>query len=303
MSTHFRLFPLGNSSDVTWEERWRGDWIDLKESDVWDPAHFVVPTYLRDAISGVVIPKGLIMDRVERLAQHIVASDPGPLTLVCVLKGGFSFFSLLADAIKRHSSREGHEIPIRMEFIKCESYHGTESGDLKILTLTDLDDLRGENLLLVEDIVDTGKTLVKLIKKLETECQPKTIKVATMVLKKTERSNGFIPDYVGFAVPDLFIIGFGLDYNEHGREVGNPSVVCSNPKLISSLIKHSWNTSVSFPRSALQNTPSRQRRDGWVLERDGTITAAGRCFARRVIWRGPTTACEGIPREEAISKC
>jgi hypoxanthine phosphoribosyltransferase len=162
---------------------------------------------------------GFIIDRVQRLAQQIVASDPGPLIVICVLKGGYLFFSELANAIKQHSSREGHEVPIRMEFIKCESYHGTESGDLKITTLTDLQDFRGRNLLLVEDIVDTGKTLVKLIEKLNVECQPKSVKVATMVLKKTERSNGFVPEYVGFAVPDLFIIGFGLDYNEHGREV------------------------------------------------------------------------------------
>lgn len=174
---------------------------------------------MRDAISSVVIPHGFILDRVERLAQQIVASDPGALTLVCILKGGFSFFSELANAIKRHSSREGAEIPIRLEFIKCESYVGDKSGELKITSLTDLEDFRGQNLLLVEDIVDTGKTLVKLIDKLQKECAPASIKVATMVLKKTERSNGFIPDWVGFAVPDLFIIGFGLDYNEHGREV------------------------------------------------------------------------------------
>ncbi|KAI9028610.1 phosphoribosyltransferase-like protein [Hyaloraphidium curvatum] len=202
-----------------------GDWIDLDESDQWDPSHFVIPAYLREGIASVMVPRGLILDRVERLAQQIVASEPGPLVMVCVLKGAFTFFAELAKQIKRYSSREGYEVPIRLEFIRAESYHGDKSGELQITSLTDLETFRGENLLLVEDIVDTGKTLVKLKAKLEKDCGAKSVRVATLVLKKTSRSNGFKPDYAGFAVPDLFLVGYGLDYNELGRELEHVCVV------------------------------------------------------------------------------
>lgn len=81
-----------------------------------------------------------------------------------------------------------------------------------------------QNLLIVEDIIDTGATMVQLLKKLETFA-PKSVKVTSLLVKKTPKSNGYIPDYVGFSIPDEFVVGYALDYNEYFRDLDHICVI------------------------------------------------------------------------------
>jgi hypoxanthine phosphoribosyltransferase len=76
----------------------------------------------------------------------------------------------------------------------------------------------------VEDIIDTGKTMVALLNRLR-NYNPKSVKVTSLLIKKTERSNGYIPHYVGFAIPDAFVVGYALDYNEHFRDLDHICVI------------------------------------------------------------------------------
>ena len=95
----------------------------------------------------------------------------------------------------------------------------TEStGEVKILGMDNLEkSLKGRNVLIVEDMIDTGRTMQKLLKTMQ-KYEPKTLKVATLLRKRTLISNGYAPDYVGFEVPFKFITGYSIDYNEYFRD-------------------------------------------------------------------------------------
>merc|ERR1711963_629978 len=84
-------------------------------------------------------------------------------------------------------------------------------GEINILGLDNLDCLTGKNVLIVEVIIDTGKTMTKY--------KPKSVKVACLLRKRTPLSSGYIPDYVGFEIPNKFVVGYALDYNEYFRDL------------------------------------------------------------------------------------
>jgi hypoxanthine phosphoribosyltransferase len=89
----------------------------------------------------------------------------------------------------------------------------------------DVTALQGQHVLIVEDIIDTGLTMTKLIAKLERDIHPASVRVAALLEKRTHLSNGFKGDYVAFSVPDKFIVGYGLDYNEVFRDLGHIAVI------------------------------------------------------------------------------
>jgi hypoxanthine phosphoribosyltransferase len=78
--------------------------------------------------------------------------------------------------------------------------------------------------LIVEDIIDTGATMVRLLERLA-KVEPKSVRVTSLLIKKTTRSNGYIPNYVGFAIPDAFVVGYALDYNEYFRDLDHICVI------------------------------------------------------------------------------
>ncbi|KAG0329145.1 hypothetical protein BGZ99_003296 [Dissophora globulifera] len=206
-------------------------WIDLDtESFQYSLDHFVIPDHYEDALSSVLIPHGVIMDRVEKLAKVIVQESTGPLVVCCVLKGGHQFFADLVNYIKKNVTRGGKTVPLSLEFIKVKSYSGETSGEVKLsLTEEECKDFAGKNILIVEDIIDTGKTMVQLLTKLK-QYSPESVKVASLLIKKTPLSNGYIPDYVGFSIPNAFVVGYALDYNEYFRDLDHICVINDHGK-------------------------------------------------------------------------
>jgi len=144
------------------------------------------------------------------------------LHMVCVLKGGHQFFSDLCNCLKQLTLTGVSEPPLTFDFIRVKSYAGTEStGDVRIDSVgLELSELRGRHVLLCEDIIDTGTTMSKLVPKLE-ETGALSVRVATLLTKRTPRSNGFRADYVGFNIPDKFVVGYCLDYNEVFRDMAH----------------------------------------------------------------------------------
>ncbi|CAG2121114.1 unnamed protein product, partial [Medioppia subpectinata] len=117
---------------------------------------------------------------------------------------------------------------IRVEFIRLKSYEDDKStSNLKVIGIESLESLRGKNVLIVEDIIDTGNTMVKL-RELLKEYDLKSIRVTSLFVKRTPLSNGYTPDYVGFNIPNKFIVGCNMDYNEYFRELNH---VCVMSKL------------------------------------------------------------------------
>jgi len=95
--------------------------------------------------------------------------------------------------------------------------------------LTDFASLKGKHILLVEDIVDTGKTMVRIISELQKHGAA-SIKVACLLVKNTKKSNGYTPDYAGFIIPDIFVVGYCLDYNEHFRDLSHICIINNKGK-------------------------------------------------------------------------
>ncbi len=157
----------------------------------------------------VLYSRDEIKKRVEELALQISRDYEGKdLLLVGVLKGAFIFMADLIRCMK---------IPSIVDFIRVASYGaGTESsGQIKITKDIEVP-LAGRDVLIVEDIVDSGITLDYLVKKLA-ECKPGSLKVCALIDKRGRRKVPFEADYVGFTMDDGFIVGYGLDFNEMSR--------------------------------------------------------------------------------------
>lgn len=108
-------------------------------------------------------------------------------------------------------------MPVTMDFVRVESYEGTDPGHLKnIMGLSE--SLRGKNVIIVEDIVDSGQTLSYLKALLMTE-DPKSLKICTLLDKPSRRTVELEPDYAGTEIPDVFVVGFGLDYEQRYRNL------------------------------------------------------------------------------------
>ena len=149
-----------------------------------------------------------IKKAVSNLADKISLEwkDKNPIILV-VLQGAFVF---AADLVRHFP------FPVEMEFIRVKSYEGVESTG-KIQSVMGLDiDLSGRNVLIVEDIVDTGRTAVFLRETLQNK-GAKQISMATFLHKPEANETDFIPDYVGMEIAPDFVVGYGLDYNGKGR--------------------------------------------------------------------------------------
>lgn len=163
-------------------------------------------------LKEVLITEAEVTEKVKELGEMISQDYRGKdLHLVCILKGGVMFLTDLMREIT---------VPHSIDFMAISSYGvggRTSSGDVR-LTMDLQEDIRGRNVLLVEDIVDSGNTLNSVLELLATR-KPDTLKVCTL-LDKVERREIDVPlDYVGFEIPNKFVFGYGLDLDEFYREL------------------------------------------------------------------------------------
>ncbi|XP_067905184.1 hypoxanthine-guanine phosphoribosyltransferase-like isoform X3 [Heterodontus francisci] len=186
---------------------------------------FCIPKHYAEDLERVFIPHGLIMDRTERLARDITKDMGGDhIVVLCVLKGGYKFFADLLDYIKALNRNQDESLPLTIDFIRLKSYCNDQTvEEVKVIGGDDLCMLAGKNVLIVEDIVETGRTMKKLLTLLE-NYKPQMVKVASLLLKRTPRSSGYRPDFVGFEIPDKFLVGYALDYNEYFRDLNTRSL-------------------------------------------------------------------------------
>lgn len=182
-----------------------------------------VPARWREEVERVLITETQLARRVRELSVQIERDfSRRELVVVSLLSGTVMF---LADLI-RHLS-----LPLRLDFIGVSSYGlGTESGEL-IFTKELRLDVRGRDVLLVDDILDTGNTLYRVLAKLRA-LKPRRIKTCVLLNKATRRVEAVKADYVGFEIPDLFVVGYGLDFAERYRNL--PFVCVLKPELYQS---------------------------------------------------------------------
>jgi hypoxanthine phosphoribosyltransferase len=149
--------------------------------------------------------------RIRELGKQITADYTGKdFVLVGVLKGAYAFYADLARAIR---------IPMRVDFliVRSRGFRAKTSGKVKLMTeLTE--DIKDKDVLLVEDIVDSGLTVQHLVKTLRKK-KPRSIKVCTLLNKPDSRTIDVTIDYVGFKIPNKYVVGYGLDYQQKYRNL------------------------------------------------------------------------------------
>ena len=166
---------------------------------------------INQLIEKVLIDEDTLNLRIRKLASYIndYYKDEDTLIMVGILKGSVIFMSDLAKHVI---------IDCNLEFMAVSSYDGTEStGNVKILKDLDVD-IKDKNVLLVEDIIDTGYTLNKLKSNLEKR-DPKEVRIITLLDKPERRVTEIKPDWYGFKIPNEFVVGFGLDYSQKYRNL------------------------------------------------------------------------------------
>lgn len=165
---------------------------------------------VHDKSFEIYLSEQTIQERIAALAAQINQDYAGKRPFfVTILNGSFMF---AADLFKHLT------IDAEICFIKLASYKGTKSTGNVITTIGLEDDLFGKDVVIVEDIVDTGKTLHNFLPKLEHQ-QPRSLKIATLLHKPDATQFPLTLDYIGFSIPNKFVVGYGLDYDGLGRNL------------------------------------------------------------------------------------
>jgi len=167
---------------------------------------------IQDDIQSVMLSEEQLDDIVKRLAAQIsrdYSDSEKRLVLLCILKGSVVF---MGELMKRIS------IPVEIDFMRVSSYKDstTSTGNVNIILDLHRNDLNQCDILIIEDIIDSGKTLSYLSRYLKLK-GAKSVKTCTLLDKPDRREVPFMPDYVGCEIPDEFVVGYGLDYAEKYR--------------------------------------------------------------------------------------
>ena len=170
---------------------------------------------------AVFLSSEQIRERVAQLGREISRDYPnGPLYLIGILKGSFMFLADLARAIST---------PCRVEFMGISSYGKGKKSSGEVKVTKDLDvSIEGFDVLVVEDIIDSGITLTYLLNVIE-QRKPKSLGIVAMLDKPERRQRPVQPKYVGFQIPDEFVVGYGLDFAEDYRNLKDVCVLQDGP--------------------------------------------------------------------------
>ena len=166
----------------------------------------------------ILISEAEITARINELAHQITQdyADTKQLVVVGLLRGSFIF---IADLV-RHL-----DVPVEVDFMTVSSYGNAMESSRQVRIIQDLETaIKDRDVLIVEDIIDTGHTLSQVIKILATR-QPKSLRICTLLNKPSRREVEVDIDWVGFEIPDEFVIGYGIDYAQQGRNPPHIAVV------------------------------------------------------------------------------
>lgn len=170
------------------------------------------------ATDRILISSRQIQERIGELAAQIEADYPdGPIYFISILKGAFIFMADLARAMRRPS--------VRIEFMGISSYGAEKTSSGQVKVTRDLDvNIEGHDVLIVEDIIDTGLTLSYLTRLLQ-QRRPKSLEIVALLDKSERRLEPVKVKYIGFQIPDEFVVGYGLDYAEDYRNLSDICVL------------------------------------------------------------------------------
>ena len=172
-------------------------------------------THPEGRLDRTLIDPETLQDRVRELGAEIAADYADrDLVLLALLKGGIYFAADLSRAI---------DLPVTVEFVRARSYAGISSSGQVELSWIDGLDIAGRDVLIVEDIVDTGLTLIEIWRALEAKGAA-SLAVCALLYKEKRLAHPFPVRYIGFAIEDVFVVGYGLDYDERFRNLPHIAV-------------------------------------------------------------------------------
>lgn len=180
-----------------------------------------------DHLARVLIDKATLENRIAEMGAQITLDYAGrrPLTIVTILQGGALF---MADLI-----REIH-LPLKVSSVSVASYHGETASSGRItFHQTHLPDIDGRHVLVLDDILDSGRTMHAILHRFRTERSPLSVKTCFLLSKKIERAAEVKSDYVGFEIDNEFVVGYGLDYQDEYRNL--PVIGVLKPEYIAPL--------------------------------------------------------------------
>lgn len=198
------------------------DPIDLRDRPTYALDQFSVQETYKSDLEHILVSKGELESRIARLAEEISESTQGgpdsELYAACVLKGALRFFGSLTPKLRPGGGySEG--------VIRASRYtDGTTSETTAEVSLPAADDIAGKDVLIVEDIIDEGYTLASILEEVRAE-DPRSVSIAVLFDKRDRRKADIDVEYTGFVVPDEFIVGFGLDFNERYRNLDHLAVL------------------------------------------------------------------------------
>lgn len=183
----------------------------------------ILPAPMHNDIASILHHETTILSRLDGMARDIMRDYQGKdLTVVAILQGGLI---LMADLLRRV------QLPLLIETITVSSYHGgTESSGTVTFLQNRLPDLTGRHVILLDDILDSGRTLHAIRGKLTAECAPASVRICVLLRKRKHRACAVDADYVGFDIDDEFVVGYGLDYE--GRYRNLPYIGVLSPEAI-----------------------------------------------------------------------
>ena len=171
---------------------------------------------IHDDVAEIIFDENQIQLKVKELASQISQDYKGmPLTRVPILKGATVF---LGDLLKSIT------IPISVDFMMVSSYKNTETNGFVCVEMDLRETAENRNILIVEDIIDTGITINYVYERIKSQ-NPKSIKICSLLDKPSRRKKNINIDYLGFKIPDKFVVGYGVDFNEVYRNLPYISVL------------------------------------------------------------------------------
>ena len=165
-----------------------------------------------DDIERILFQEDTILERLDALAGEVTEAYRGKDFVVIAVMNGSLIFA--ADLLRRIP------LPLRLDCLSVASYHGgMESSGFVTFDQLTLPDVKGRHVLIVDDILDTGRTLHAIGERLRAEAAPASIRVCVLLRKDKQREESLEADFVGFDIGDEFVVGYGLDYAEHYRNL------------------------------------------------------------------------------------
>jgi len=198
----------------------RGEYIFVAD-DHYIPSEFLsIPKRYVGFVDKILVNNGLIVDRIHKLAQEINQIYAGQhLVILVLLKGAFRFAKDLTNSI------DGFEnsVTYNLEFVRVKSYENDVQHEIKIQGLENIN-LEGKHVLVVEDLVDSGNSLTK-VKEILSGKGLANLRVSVLFFKRNPINTLIVPELIGFSIPDEWIVGYGMDYNEAFRDFNHVGVL------------------------------------------------------------------------------